>query len=228
MPGADLSAKPSGSRAIAREALSGVLERAARVTLASAPAGSGKTVLLRSWIKERGLERHAAWLSVVRDEHDPQKFWTSLVDALRATVAGSALLQPLEPTPSLDGWGIVERSLKGLATLDHRLWLVIDDLHELRSDDALRQIELLLLRAPESLRIVLLTRHDPRIGLHRLRLEGDLTEIRGGDLRFTSEEARMLFGMAGVQLSDRVLGFARGSDRGLGRRPATGRPRGGG
>ncbi len=96
---ADLSTKPKGSRTIAREVLFGVLERAARVTLVSASADSGKTVLLRSWIKEQGLERHAAWLFVERDEHDPQKFWTSVVEALRAT---SALLQRLEPTPSLE------------------------------------------------------------------------------------------------------------------------------
>jgi LuxR family maltose regulon positive regulatory protein len=77
--------------------------------------------------------------------------------------------------------------------------------HELRSADAMRQLELLLMRAPAGLRFVLATRHDLRLGLHRLRLEGELTEIRAADLRFTLEEARALFEAAGVRLSGQAL-----------------------
>ncbi len=62
------------------------------------------------------------------------------------------------------------------------LWLVVDDAHELDSDLARRQLELLVMRPPERLRFVLATRHDVRMGLHRLRLEGDLAEIRADDL----------------------------------------------
>jgi LuxR family maltose regulon positive regulatory protein len=77
---------------------------------------------------------------------------------------------------------------------------VIDDLHELGSDQARRQLELLM-RAPPELRFVLATRHDVRLELHRLRLEGELTEIRADDLRFTAAEAGALFQAAGVQLA---------------------------
>ena len=62
---------------------------------------------------------------------------------------------------------------------------MIDDLHELGSDQARRQLELLVMRAPAELRFVLATRHDVRLGLHRLRLEGELAEIRADDLRFS-------------------------------------------
>ena len=79
----------------------------------------------------------------------------------------------------------MERLLTDLAPLQDRLWLVIDDLHELGSDQARRQLELLVMRAPAELRFVLATRHDVRLGLHRLRLEGELTEIRADDLRFS-------------------------------------------
>jgi hypothetical protein len=61
--------------------------------------------------------------------------------------------------------------------LADRVWLVVDDVHEL-GPDALRQLELLVLRAPPGLRFVLAARHDVRLGLHRLRLEGGLAEIR--------------------------------------------------
>jgi LuxR family maltose regulon positive regulatory protein len=100
----------------------------------------------------------------------------------------------------------VERLLADLAPLQDRLWLVIDDVHELGSADALRQLELLVMRAPRELRFVLATRHDLRLGLHRLRLEGELAEIRGADLKFTLAEAAQLLAAAGVELPGPVLG----------------------
>ena len=177
------------------------------MTVVSAPPGSGKTVLLRSWIGAAGLAERAAWVPVGRDERDPQRFWLSVLDALRQTAAGSALVRALTAAPDLDGWAIVERLLKDLAPLEDRLWLVVDDLHELDSDQARRQLELLVMRAPAELRFVLATRHDVRLGLHRLRLEGELTEIRADDLRFSLAEARELFAAAGVELAEPALGL---------------------
>ena len=71
--------------------------------------------------------------------------------------------------------------LATLARLEDRIWLVVDDVHELAATDALAQLELLVMRAPPELRFVLATRHDLRLGLHRLRLAGELTEIRAAD-----------------------------------------------
>ena len=175
------------------------------MTVVSAPAGSGKTVLLRSWIGEAALAERAAWVPVARGERDPQRFWLSVLGALRQTAPGSGLVRELTAAPDLDGWAIVERLLKDLAALEDRLWLVVDDVHELGSAEALRQLELLLMRAPPELRFVLATRHDVRLGLHRLRLEGELTEIRADDLRFTLGEARALFQGAGVELPQAAL-----------------------
>jgi len=171
------------------------------VTVVSAPPGSGKTVLLRSWMGAAGLAGRAAWVPVGRDELDPQRLWLTVLDALRQTVPGSALVGPLTPAPDLDGWAIVERLLTDLAPLQEQLWLVVDDAHGLDSDQARRQLELLVMRAPEPLRFVLATRHDMRMGLHRLRLEGELAEIRADDLRFTLAEAQALFQAAGVELA---------------------------
>jgi LuxR family maltose regulon positive regulatory protein len=184
-----------------------LLQMSARVTVLSAPAGSGKTVLLRSWIRQAGLGERAAWVSAPRDERGPQQFWLSVLGALRQTAQGAALVRELTAAPDLDGWAIVERLLKDLAPLDERVWLVVDDVHELGSGDLLQQLELLVLRAPPELRFVLATRRDRRLGLHRLRLEGELTEIRSADLRFTVAEAQALFQAAGVRLSDAALGL---------------------
>jgi LuxR family maltose regulon positive regulatory protein len=173
----------------------------------SAPPGSGKTVLLRSWISDAGLGDRAAWVSARRDECDPQQFWLDVLGALRRTAPGSALVRELTAAPDLDGWAIVERLLKDLAPLGDRVWLMIDDVHDLASEELLRQLELLVLRAPPELRIVLVTRRDVSLGLHGLRLAGELTEIRQPDLRFTLEEAKALFQAAGVRMSDWALGL---------------------
>ncbi len=190
---------------VARRGLFRRLTAAARVTQVSAPPGSGKTFLLRSWIGAAGLAEHTAWVAVQGAERDPQRFWISVADALRGTAAGSALVRPLTAAPGLDGWAIVERLLQDLAPLDDRVWLVIDDLHQLSSAEVQHQLEVLVLRAPPELRFVLSARHDLRLGLHRLRLEGELTEIRAADLCFTVDEARALFETAGVELPDSVL-----------------------
>jgi LuxR family maltose regulon positive regulatory protein len=178
------------------------LRGAERVVLVSAPAGSGKTFLLRSWIAAEGLGDRVAWVSVGRRERDTQAFWLSVLDALRATRVGSDRVRELTAAPDLDGATVVRRLLEDLGSLDERVWLVIDDLHELLAEDAVGQVEVLLASAPPELRVVLLTRRDLRLGLHRLRLEGELTELRGEELRFGLEESRGLLEAAGVRLSD--------------------------
>jgi LuxR family maltose regulon positive regulatory protein len=193
-------------RIVSRGALFEQLDRAGRITRISAPAGSGKTTLLRSWVQISGLGGHAAHVSVRGDGRDPQRFWIAVVDALRGTAAGSALVRPLTAAPDLDGWVVVEQLLADLAPLRKRVWLIIDDLHELAGTEALRQLQLLILRAPAELRFLLATRHDMSLGLHRLRLDGELTEIRASCLRFTPEESGALFAAAGVtSLSERAV-----------------------
>jgi LuxR family transcriptional regulator, maltose regulon positive regulatory protein len=186
---------------VARPRLFGRLAAPARVIVVSAPPGSGKTVLLRSWAGQAGVAGRAAWVPAGRGERDPQRFWLSVLGALRQTGPGSVLVRPLTAAPDLDGGAIAERLLTDLAPLADRVWLVVDDVHELGAD-ALRQLELLVLRAPPGLRFVLAARHDVRLGLHRLRLEGELAEIREPDLRFTVAETSELLAAAGVDLPD--------------------------
>jgi LuxR family transcriptional regulator, maltose regulon positive regulatory protein len=205
--GAAVEHADSGAAAwlIPRPGLFELLGAAHRVAQVSAPAGSGKTFLLRSWIAAEGLSERTAWVSVGRQEHDPQVFWLSVLDSLRQTGAGSERVRELTAAPDLDGANVVGRLLEDLSSLREPLWLVIDDLHELQADQASRHMEVLLATAPPQLRFVLLTRHDLRLGLHRLRVEGELTEIRGEDLRFTLEESRALLEAVGVRLSDGAL-----------------------
>jgi LuxR family maltose regulon positive regulatory protein len=172
------------------------------VTLVCAPAGSGKTTLLRSWTA--GLTEAVAWVTVERGERDAQRFWLQLIDAV-ADAAPDDAVERVSPAPSFAGAVVVERLLDQLELLDERLELVIDDLHELDSSDAAAWLERLLARIPSQLRVLLATREDPGLGLHRLRLAGELTELRGPDLRFSLEETRALLRAGGISLSDSAV-----------------------
>ena len=198
-------AAPGAAGVVVRSGLTGRLTGAARVLVVSAPAGSGKTVLLRSWISAAGLAGRAGWVTAGPDNRDPQRFWLSVLVALRATVPAGALVRAVTAAPDLDGWALVEQLLADLASLDEPVWLVVDDVHELGKAEVLRQLELLIMRAPIGLRFVLAARHDVRLGLHRLRLDGELAEIRADDLRFTVAEAGELLAAAGVRLPEASL-----------------------
>src|SRR6202035_1863181 len=97
---------------------------------------------------------------------------------------------------------MVDRIISELEDHPGRIVLVIDDLHELRSRDALAQLTLLLTSLPPNAHAVLATRRDLRLRLHQLRLAGELAEIRGEDLRFTERETRELLDASGVTLSE--------------------------
>src|SRR5580700_6665541 len=92
-------ARPGASGVVSRPTLWQRLGAAPRVTVVSAPPGSGKTVLLRPWLREAGLAERAAWVPVGRDERDPQRLWLSVLGALRQTIPGSALVRALTAAP---------------------------------------------------------------------------------------------------------------------------------
>jgi LuxR family maltose regulon positive regulatory protein len=172
------------------------------VTLVCAPAGSGKTVLLRSWAAR--VEAAVAWVTVDRGERDTQRFWLHVIDAL-ADAAGDDVIERVSPAPDFAGALVVERLLEQLERLEQPVQLVIDDLHELGSEDALAWLEMLITRWPTQVRILLSTREEPALGLHRLRVGDRLIELRGADLRFSLDETRALLDASGTTLSDSAL-----------------------
>src|SRR5262252_7048663 len=66
-PVADGAAGPGAGGVVSRPRLFGRLAAQARVSVMSAPAGSGKTVLLRSWISWAGVADRVAWVAAGRD-----------------------------------------------------------------------------------------------------------------------------------------------------------------
>ena len=191
-------------RLIDRDDLLAALDRATarKVTIISAPAGSGKTSLLRAWAHRPGRVQQLAVVSVQRDQHDAQQFWLALFDAVRHASATAGRAEPPAATPDFNAPAMVDRVLSELAGAHGGITLVIDDLHELNSPEALSQLTRLLTSLPPHVRAVLATRHDVRLRLHRLRLAGELAEIRAADLRFSERETRELLHASGIALSE--------------------------
>jgi LuxR family transcriptional regulator, maltose regulon positive regulatory protein len=190
-------------RLIGRGDLLAALDRAVagKVTIISAPAGSGKTSLLRAWADGPGRQYRVAVMQVQRGQHDAQQFWLALLGAVRQAFEPAGRAEAPAATPEFNGQAMADRVLSELADHGGGVVLVIDDLHELTSAEALAQLTRLLTSLPPHVRAVLATRHDLRLGLHRLRLAGELAEIRAADLRFSERETRELLEASGIALS---------------------------
>ena len=191
-------------RLIDRADLLAALDRASarKVTIISAPAGSGKTSLLRAWADRPDRAHRLAVVQVRRGQDDAQDFWLALLDAVRHASGATSGAEPPAATPDFDASAMIDRVLSELADARGDITLVIDDLHELNSPMVLAQLTRLLMHLPVGVHAVLTTRHDLRLGLHQLRLAGELAEIRAADLRFTERETRELLAASGVPLSE--------------------------
>ena len=172
------------------------------MTIISAPAGSGKTSLLRAWADRPGQRHRLAVLQVQRDERDAQQFWLALLDAIRHASGTTGRAEPAAATPDFNAPAMVDRALSELADARGGITLVIDDLHELNSQEAPAQLTRLLTHLPPDAHAILTTRHDLGLRLHQLRLAGELAEIRAADLRFTERETRMLLDASGIALPE--------------------------
>jgi LuxR family maltose regulon positive regulatory protein len=173
-----------------------------KLTLVSAPAGSGKTTLVGEWVAGGGSP--AAWLSLDEGDNDPTRFLTYLVAALQTVApdvgAGTlAGLQSPQPPP-LES--VLTRLLNEVAAIPDRILLVLDDYHVIESQPVSKALAFLLEHLPPRLHLVIATREDPPLPLARLRARGQLTELRAADLRFTpAEAAEFLNRVMGLDLS---------------------------
>ena len=171
------------------------------LTLLAAPAGAGKSALVSSWVAAGRAPGPVAWLSLEADDADRRRFWRAVLGTL-GHATGDARLTALaiSPREPVDVDLVLPALVDALDARDEPLVLVLDDLH-LVADVVREDIERLVRYPPPALRLVLVTRADPPIGLGRLRLEGWLTEIRARDLAFTLDEAAALFDALDVAIA---------------------------
>jgi LuxR family maltose regulon positive regulatory protein len=173
-----------------------------RVTIVSAPPGSGKTSLLRAWANRSADQRRVAFASVPREQWSVERFWSAVLDAIRHPVGSTPPETERTQTAGLDGNQLVDSIVSELSEKPESVVVIIDDLQELRSTDAVTQLEHLLDVLPSSAHLVFSSRRDPPIRLHRFRLAGEVAEIRAGDLRFTEQKTRELLAASEIRLSE--------------------------
>ena len=176
---------------------------AAQVVVVSAPAGSGKTLLLADWVRsDEGPE--TAWISLDADDNDPRRLWSAVVTSLLAlpSISRDSRLERVAGDAALPREGdLVEALAEMLDGLDPPVRLILDDVHELTGRDVLRDLARLIRRRPAGLRLVLASRSDPPISVPRLRLEGRLHELRADLLRFTLDHTAALLKATGLALT---------------------------
>ena len=134
----------------------------AELTLVSAPAGSGKTVAVASWLQERpqlsvGVDHDRA-----RPTTDPVRLWTAIataVDRLRPGIGRPALA--ILKTPRAQIEQVVDELLNGLSGYGGQAVIVLDDVHHIADDDALRSLGYAVEPLPRTTRLSRTTRADP-------------------------------------------------------------------
>jgi LuxR family transcriptional regulator, maltose regulon positive regulatory protein len=167
-----------------------------KLVLFCAPAGFGKTTLALDWLRQ--TDRPFAWLSLDASDNEPARFFAHL----------TASVGVLEPVPTADR-GLRRRGApapRDEATLAHVLGalsrpgasgtLVLDDYQHIEAVAVHEAVRGLLDGLAPALHLVLLTRVDPPLPLGRLRVAGELLEVRERDLRFTHDETGAFFRLA--------------------------------
>ena len=184
---------------VERRRLTARLDRGAELplTLVSAPAGSGKTALVASWAAKRQAPGGTAWVTFEERATPATAFWPHVHESLRQL--GVALPIARYDTPRAHS-RMLTRLAGALAGQTHPVTLVLDG-YELATTEDSNGIDFLLRHSGERLRVVLLTRVDPVLPLHRYRLAEMMTEVRMADLAFTEEETSRLVGQSGINLS---------------------------
>jgi LuxR family maltose regulon positive regulatory protein len=169
-------------------------------------AGAGKTVLLADWLAAHP-ERPAAWISCERADADPLRFFAALIEALRRGFREPELGDDARQLLNLDGEvsaDVVAALVDDLELPDMSRVLVIDDFH-LTGAAGVETVASLLECRPASLQLVVASRVDPPLRLHRLRANQELVELRDSDLSFSAQEAELFFSVLAVPLSEADL-----------------------
>jgi ATP/maltotriose-dependent transcriptional regulator MalT len=179
--------------------------RSHRLTLVEAPAGWGKTTLLAEWRSSPAEPRPFAWVSLDGADNDPVRFWTYVIEALRMVEPGigAVPLAALRTPGSSVIRDVLPELINELANAPSEKVLVLDDYHLVSSDDIHQAIGVFVDRLPASLHLAVATRSDPPLPLARMRVRGELLEVRADELRFTEQEAAALLNDAlGLGLGD--------------------------
>jgi LuxR family transcriptional regulator, maltose regulon positive regulatory protein len=176
-----------------------------RLTLTVGPAGAGKSVLLSSWAAARS-PGVTCWLSCDEADADPVRFWSGFTEAPRIAAPGfgadAADLLAMDGVMSAD---VIASIANDAARLPEGSAIIVDDFQYAAAAVSGHMTALVERWPAETAQLVLAGRSDPPLRLHRLRMAGELCELRSRDLNFTLAESRDLLAHFGVKLADADL-----------------------
>ena len=180
---------------VQRERLHNLLRQGTMLplTLIVAPAGWGKSTLVADWLaRDRAA---VGWVSLDSGDDDPKRFWRYLLLAAgqAGSAAGAAGLRRLDMAGSDVLRDVLPEFVNEVVSSDSPLMLVLDDYHLISSRQVHDSVSTLLDRCPPQLHLIIVTRADPPLPVSRLRVRGQLVEIRAEQLRFSLGEAREFF-----------------------------------
>jgi LuxR family transcriptional regulator, maltose regulon positive regulatory protein len=187
-----LNVPATGAQLVHRAALLDTLSagRCCKLTLLSAPAGWGKTILLAQWALGADEDQQFGWLSLDPSDNDPVWFWMYVVAALQKISPGVGIRAVELLAMGADPVQVVLPTLlNNLDTIASPMVLILDDYSLVVSRAVHEQLAFFISRMPANLHLVLATRSDPMLPLARLRARGELAEVRTDDLRFGAIEA---------------------------------------
>jgi LuxR family transcriptional regulator, maltose regulon positive regulatory protein len=182
------------------------------LTVVTGPAGAGKTVALALWARAERRAGPVSWVTLDRFDNRPEIFWSYITAALRW--GGVAISPDLPALASKQPDTFLHQIASALAAQDPAVVLVLDDIHVLTDAGCLDGLAYVLRNASAGLRLLVASRMDPLLPLHRYRLTGELTEIRAEDLAFTEAEAALLMAQHGVTLPPESLAVLTRRDEG--------------
>lgn len=179
---------------------------ARKLTLISAPAGYGKTTLMSDWLSRSQVG--VAWLSLDTSDNDPARFLIYFIAALQRVDEhiGADIQAALRESQVQPGEMLLTRLVSEIAAMAERFVLVLDDYHLITAQPIHDALNFLIEHLPPTVHLVIAGRTDPPLPVSRLRVRGEVTEIRTGDLRFTAEEAAaFLNDLMGLGLSSKDI-----------------------
>lgn len=170
-----------------------------RLTLVVAPAGFGKSSLMNQHFEElRKQAQQVAWLTLEPDDRSAMQFLLQLVGAL---IVAKVIPSTVQDYSCLSTQHLTSLIVYHLQRLRRPLYLFFDDYHFAQSEenDAILA-RLLLSPMTQNLRLLILSRSEPRLAVSAMQLNGQLTYLKASDLRFSAVETQTLLAMAGVKL----------------------------
>lgn len=163
------------------------LENGVKLLLITAPAGYGKTMLVRSWLEE--LDVPSGWLSIDNNDNSPIIFWSYFIAAIQNVYSVGETAWAMLHSSQVPSIEIILTSLiNDLVKIDFPLMLTIDDYHIIHNKAIDNGISFLLDHLPAKMQMIIVSREKPSLPLARLRARSQLVELQVRDLLFTYDE----------------------------------------